>query len=371
MGIFGHFALATVIAAQTGTAAVISADSQRGERLFETQSCIQCHSVNGKGGSAAPDLGRRIGRGYTPALLVTTMWNHAPAMWAAMRQRQTPPPALTEQDAADLFAYFYSVQFFGKPGDAARGKRVFSSRHCVECHGIAESKIADARPVREWQALGNPIILASQMWNHSAHMKEAFDRKRIPWPLLTGQELTDVLVYLRNVREVRTQTPRFEISSGGEDGQVLFQSKSCAGCHTGRLALPPRLKGQNFTDIAVDMWNHAPKMAQPPPQLAPEEMSAIITYLWTQQLLEEAGNPVRGKQVFTEKQCASCHNDPASGAPTLAGRKGAFSAVSMVSALWLHGPRMLDRMTEKGVAWPQFRERQMSDLIAYLNSGQP
>jgi hypothetical protein len=43
----------------------------------------------------------------------------------------------------------------------------------------------------------------------------------------------------------------------------------------------------------------------------------------------------------------------------------------MVSVLWLHGPQMLDRMTEKSMAWPRFTERQMSDLIAYLNSGQP
>jgi hypothetical protein len=36
--------------------------SVRGERLFETQQCIRCHSVKGLGGSSAPDLGRRIGR---------------------------------------------------------------------------------------------------------------------------------------------------------------------------------------------------------------------------------------------------------------------------------------------------------------------
>ncbi len=100
-------------------------------------------------------------------------------------------------------------------------------------------------------------------------------------------------------------------------------------------------------------------------------MGAIVTYLWTQQLLEVAGNPVRGKQVFTERQCAACHSDPASGVPPLAGRKGTFSAISMVSVLWLHGPRMLDRMTEKRIVWPRLREREISDLIAYLNSGQP
>jgi hypothetical protein len=39
----------------------------------------------------------------------------------------------------------------------------------------------------------------------------------------------------------------------------------------------------------------------------------------------------------------------------------------MVSALWRHGPRMLEQMKQKGVAWPRFQTKEMSDLIAYLN----
>ena len=53
------------------------------------------------------------------------MWNHAPAMWAAMRARERQAGDLNEQAAGDLFAYFYSARFFEKPGDAARGKRLF------------------------------------------------------------------------------------------------------------------------------------------------------------------------------------------------------------------------------------------------------
>jgi hypothetical protein len=40
----------------------------------------------------------------------------------------------------------------------------------------------------------------------------------------------------------------------------------------------------------------------------------------------------------------------------------------MVAALWQHGPRMLEAMDQKKVAWPRFSTAQMSDLIAYLNS---
>ncbi len=360
---------AAFVAARAGRAAVMTADSERGRRLFETQSCIECHSLHGTGGTGAPDLGRSIDRGYTPVLLAAAMWNHAPAMWEAMRRRQTPPPALSGQDAADLFAYFYSVRFFGTPGDAGRGKRLFSERRCGSCHGSEESRAAGARPLREWHSTGDPIFLASEMWNHAHNMKAAFDRSGIAWQTLTSQELADILVYVRSVAGKAVPATRFAIATS-DSGEKLFDAKGCAGCHTSRLALPPRLKNQNLTDIAVAMWNHAPKMAQPPPHLAPEEMRAIVTYLWVQQLSAESGNPDRGKRVFEAKQCAACHENPASGAPRLADRKGSFSPISIVSALWRHGPRMLDRMTAQNIAWPRFTGRQMSDLIAYLNADQ-
>ena len=55
------------------------------------------------------------------------MWNHAPMMWTAIRENSVRPPDLDEQAAADLFAYFYSVRFFENPGDAGRGKQLFTA----------------------------------------------------------------------------------------------------------------------------------------------------------------------------------------------------------------------------------------------------
>ena len=65
------------------------------------------------------------------------MWNHAPAMWVETRLRNMPRPAMDEQQAADLFAFFYSLRFFEEPGDAARGKRSFyraALRHLPRHH---------------------------------------------------------------------------------------------------------------------------------------------------------------------------------------------------------------------------------------------
>ncbi len=358
-------------------AAAVAADSARGAELFTTLACVQCHSVNGKGGTVAPDLGARVDRDFTPAALAATMWNHAPAMWASMRQRNVsagdlPAADLNEQGAADLFAYFYSARFFERPGDAGRGKRLFSASHCSECHGLTDAKGSEAPPVSQWESIGQPIEVVNAMWNHAATMRQEFLRRKLRWPELTSQDLTDILVYLRGLPATRNAVARVEISSGA-NGQALFDSKGCAACHTGKNTLPPSLKGatlkgETLTDIAVAMWNHEPKMPAAPKPLSVDEMREIVSYLWAAQFFEDQGNAAAGARVFTAKRCAVCHDNPSSGAPKITEMKRSFSAATMVSALWRHGPGMLDQMKAKGIAWPRFDGAEMANLIAYLNT---
>ena len=103
----------------------------------------------------------------------------------------------------------------------------------------------------------------------------------------------------------------------------------------------------------------------------PKKMRQIADYIWFSRTIEGAGEVGRGAQVFAAKKCGVCHDDPASGAPSLQGLTANgkyFSGASMVSALTRHGPAMLDKMREKHVAWPRFSTGEMSSLIAYLNT---
>jgi mono/diheme cytochrome c family protein len=338
-----------------------AADSERGEKLFHTQGCIQCHAINGRGGTVAPDLGRRIARSYTPALLASTMWNHAPSMWSVMRRQGIERQDLAPQDVADLFAFFSSSRFFDKPGDAARGKQVFQQNRCSECHGI-ESSPGAAPPVAKWQGLGDPIALAESMWNHAGRMKQEFASRNLAWPELTSQQLSDVLVYLRNLPATRKTPVRFQ-TTAGDRGEALFQSKGCSGCHTGQLDLRLRLAGKTMTDIAASMWNHAPKMESAAIRFEPGEMREILSYLWSRRLLDDRGNARRGEKLFAEKHCSTCHQ------PGF--RKQEHSSLTMISALWSHGPAMLDKVKEKGFLWPRLSAADMSDLMAFLNSKEP
>lgn len=347
--------------------AVPAGSAYAGRQVFVAQQCIECHSINGQGGKTAPDLGKHIARDYTPTMMVALMWNHAPDMWAGMEKAGIAKPQLSDRAAADLFAYFVAMRFFDQPGDAARGKQDFAELHCAECHGITKSNAAGAPPVVQWEALGDPLSLAAQMWDHGAKMHQEFGKRKLQWIQLTGQQLTDILVYLQNLPQTRNKVGQLEIGGMG-DGAELFQEKGCAGCHTGANSLQNKLHNQTLTEIAAAMWNHQPLMKQPPPELTQDQMRQILTYVWAGQYFGAEGNAARGRKVFAEKHCAECHNNPSSGAPDLAKLNHTYTDITMVSVLWDHGPHMLDSMRQKGIAWPRFEAGQMGDLIAYLNS---
>ena len=73
-------------------ASIVPGDARRGEQLFDTQQCIQCHSVKGRGANLAPDLAKRVDRDFTPTVMASLMWNHAPEMWAAMKKTGVTQP---------------------------------------------------------------------------------------------------------------------------------------------------------------------------------------------------------------------------------------------------------------------------------------
>ena len=361
---------ATTIIAQGPKPDVIAGDSARGQKVFESQQCVQCHSVNGHGGKLGADFGKIVNRSFTPSQLASTMWNSAPIMWAAIQSGAISQPHISAEDAADLFAYFYSTRFFDQPGDITRGQSVFAEKHCGECHGIADSRGENAPPISRWESLADPVGLVQQMWNHSSRMQDAFHNKNIVWQQFTTQELNDLLAWLRSLPETSGLTSRFTNTSD-RNGEKIFEAKGCKNCHTGNLALEDRLHTMTLTEIAVDMWNHAPRMVKPTPYLTQDEMRQLLSYLWMRQFVYPAGSLSKGRQIFLDRKCGSCHYGGSHGARQLPGQAQHYSEVTIISALWAHGPQMLTRMKEAGISWPRFRNAQeLSDLLAYLNSVQ-
>jgi len=196
----------------------------------------------------------------------------------------------------------------------------------------------------------------SDMWDE-------ISRKKFHWPSLNAQEMTDLLVYIRNSSPAaRAEKPQFHImaSTGGGD---LFASKGCAVCHDIEH-LPVRTL--SLTAIAAAMWNHATFLHNKPPRFDGDEMRAVLGYYWANQFFGVDGNAARGKKVFEAKHCVECHSGAGPG-PKLADQAGLFSPVRIVSVIWSHGPEMKQKMEQRNIPWPTFKTGEMADLLAFLN----
>jgi len=77
----------------------------------------------------------------------------------------------------------------------------------------------------------------------------------------------------------------------------------------------------------------------------------------------------RGKKIYETKSCATCHElrRNQTGAPDLTKKLEAYSPILLTSAAWGHGS-MRQTMKQQGLEWPEFKGREMADLIAFMNS---
>ena len=121
------------------------------------------------------------------------------------------------------------------------------------------------------------------------------------------------------------------------------------------------------------MWNHVPAMRSQggvTPKLKTGSMPDLIAFLFSSRYFLEPGNADRGKRLYESKNCSACHETRRRelGAPDLTRPVEAFSPVTLTAAAWNHGTSMMTTMRQQGLEWPEFKGREMADLIAYLNS---
>jgi cytochrome c553 len=99
-------------------------------------------------------------------------------------------------------------------------------------------------------------------------------------------------------------------------------------------------------------------------------MADLIAFLATLRYFEPVGSPFVGERVFIIRGCARCHGSSSEGTrlgPRIRTGRDAYTAVSLTAALWKHGPRMVDRAEEMGIAWPTLEATDIGDLVSFLN----
>ncbi len=176
---------------------VLPGDAEEGRVVFVEKSCIECHSVQGVGGRVGPDLAQR---GYQWGLteFAAAMWNKAPDMMQAMRERDIDVPQLGAGEMADLVAYLYSVQYFAESGDPDEGRKVLRTRGCLACHSLAGQGGDTASDLRGNLQMESPAEVIATLWNHSTLMEGEGDR---PWPTLTAEDIADIAAFMQTNAE--------------------------------------------------------------------------------------------------------------------------------------------------------------------------
>jgi mono/diheme cytochrome c family protein len=168
--------------ADTSTAGV-----ENGKRVFARVGCVGCHGDRGQGTNVGPQIA-------SPDLDQVTLMRF-------VRQPSGSMPAfsadvVSDKELADVFAYIHSVAVtkpagFLLSGDAAKGKKLFISYGCYECHGTeGQGAITGAR-------IGPPAISQSvftQYVHHPTGQMPPYTDK-----VASGQDLADIYSFLKSI----------------------------------------------------------------------------------------------------------------------------------------------------------------------------
>ncbi|MBI4463938.1 MAG: c-type cytochrome [Acidobacteria bacterium] len=361
-------------------------DPRVGMKVFSEKGCVRCHPVLGEGGNIGPDLSRAPSTGDR-FQLAAALWNHAPQMWQKMQQEHLELPTFELEEMEDLFAFLAMARSFDEPGNAQAGRQLFQSKQCGECHAIRGQGGRVGPDLTSVASYRNPVAWVAAMWNHASGMFRELSQKGVPFPQFQGTEMVDLQSYIRLMGGVDQQQPTYLRPPSADQGEILFQSKQCASCHSiggrggkigpdlGRVVLPRR-----YGEIAVVMWNHAPQMNQlataasvPYPRFEPQELADVLAYLNSLPATPR-GNPTAGARTFEAKGCSGCHTTTPGAesiGPNLARLQQDLTPTSIAQTMWNHGPRMLQQMESSAIPWPVFNSQELADTVAFLESLHP
>jgi len=206
------------------------------------------------------------------------------------------------------------------------------------------------------------------------------------WPEFRGTEMMDLLEYIKLNARRGTRETAYVNPGNPKEGKQVFIEKGCIKCHAikgegGKNGEDLGKKAKQFyrslTEIASIMWNKGPsvlsKMSQTDvgiPKFTAKEMADLVSYLYFLHFIDEPGNPVNGKKIYTHLGCSKCHG--------VNGKKGELMHIDLskyentqnrmdiVAGIWNHGEDIEKAIREKGLYWPRLKKGEMADILEYI-----
>ncbi len=269
-------------------------DPKAGRQLFLKKHCVACHQVAGTGGVVGPSLDS-LAQYASPIFVAAAMWNHGPAMAAALRARGIERPSFSVSELENLVTYLKSAnperaeeRIYLLPGRPDEGQALFVRKRCSECHSIKGRGGRVGGDLAERRVQLGLVHFAAAMWNKAPAMLNEMKERNIPVPQLQAEEMADIVAYLYSVQY-------FAKPGDTRRGEELVSAKGCLRCHSiggeGGHVGPDfkRVEGldQPATVISA-MWNHAHtmeqkmlEMSQKWPVLKGNEMADLVTFIQT------------------------------------------------------------------------------------------
>jgi len=285
--------------------------------------------------------------------------------------------------ACGLLPWTTQAQEFMVPENPLKGRFVFEQKGCSTCHAIKGDGGDIGPDLGQKKFYGSFLELAGMMLNYAPEMLHRMRELDLPYPEFSRTEMMELTAYLYYLRYLGEPGNLYR-------GKKLVKEKNCLACHSiagkGGTQAPAFDKLGKYISplyMAQALWNHGPdmekqirKMGLKRPKFEKNEMVDLSAYIReaskgenTERVYMAPGNPRRGREIFKQKGCMTCHGMTVAGkdvGPDLAEREWNYSVTEIAGLMWNHGAAMAEVMQEQQIRWPEFTGKEMADLIAYL-----
>jgi cytochrome c2 len=191
--------VAVALAAFTAAAAAQApGDPGRGRVVFEAKHCARCHVPREQGPGMGPAL-QMVRRPQGMLQLAGRLWNHAPAMLAALGQQGLTWPSLDAEQMADLAAFLQADPARDPPPDLLQGQATLIRKGCLKCHRLAgEGGSVGIELTRYPEGYRSPVAWAAAVWGHAPRMAQEAQRAGVLYPRFIGDEMANLVAFLRS-----------------------------------------------------------------------------------------------------------------------------------------------------------------------------